>query len=79
MNTAGRKSEQMTGSEARQVGLNVDAPEKPDEPLSVDKAQTRGQIGEPPQEAAQEKRDEKLDLWMQNVKEFIRNIDVKSL
>jgi hypothetical protein len=74
-------NEQIDNSGAGQFELNVDAHEKPVEP-AADKAQTRGagpRIGEPPQEAAQKSKDEKLDLWMKNIKEFIRNIDVTSL
>lgn len=79
MEVAGKNSEQIENSRARQFELNVDAPEKPVESLVVDQAQTRGAFGEPPQEAARQQQDEKLDLWMKNIKEFIRNIDVKSL
>lgn len=72
-------SEQIDNSGARQFELNVEAPEKPVEALGADHAQTMGQVGERPGETAQNQQDEKLDLWMKNIKEFIRNIDVKSL
>ncbi len=65
-------------SGARPFEVNVEAPDKPVESFAVERTQTAAKAGEP-QEAAQEQRDEKLDLLMKNVKEFIRNIDVKSL
>ncbi len=58
--------------------MNVEAPEKPAESFAVEQTQTAAKAGEP-QEAVQKQSDEKLDLWMKNIKEFIRNIDVKSL
>ncbi|MFZ0932361.1 MAG: hypothetical protein WAN11_27425 [Syntrophobacteraceae bacterium] len=58
--------------------VNVEAPNRPVESFAVERTQTAAKAGEP-QEAAQEQRDEQLDLLMKNVKEFIRNIDVKSL
>jgi hypothetical protein len=80
MNAAGRNSERIDNSGARQFELNVEVSEKPVEALAADHAQTRGQVGgEQPRETAQKQQDEKLDLWMRNIKEFIRNIDVKSL
>jgi hypothetical protein len=79
MNAAGRSRKQIDNAGVRRLELNVDAAEKPVESLGVDQAQNRSPVGETPQEAAREKRDEKLDLWMKNIKEFIRNIDVKSL
>ncbi len=73
---------QVDNSGARQFELNVEAHEKPVDPAAADQVQTIGtapRVGEPPQETAQESQDEKLDPWMENVKQFIRNIDVKSL
>jgi uncharacterized protein YPO0396 len=59
--------------------INVEtAPDKPVEPLTVEQTQTTVKAVEPA-EAVQERADENLDLWMKNIKEFIRNIDVKSL
>jgi hypothetical protein len=62
----------------RPFAVNVEAPAKPVESFVVEQTQTAVKAGEP-QEAAQKQGDEKLDLWMENIKEFIRNIDVKSL
>jgi len=68
----------LDNSGARPFEVNVEASDKPVEPFAAERTQTAAQAGEP-QEAAQKQRDEKLDLLMKNVKEFIRNIDVKSL
>ena len=57
---------------------NVEAPVKPVESSSVKQIQTGGKTGEP-REAVQQQPDEKLDLCMENIRKFIRNIDVKSL
>ena len=65
-------------SAARPFELNVEASDKPVEPFAVERTQTAAKAGDP-QEAAQKQRDEKLNLLMKNIKEFIRNIDVKSL
>jgi hypothetical protein len=65
-------------SGARPFEVNVDAPEKPVESFAVERTQTAANAWEP-SEAAQKQGDEKLDLLMKNIKEFIRNIDVKSL
>lgn len=73
---------QADNSKTRQFELNVEAHDKPVEPPSADQAQAGAgapRVGEPPREAVQESQDEKLDLWMKNIKEFIRNIDVRSL
>lgn len=58
--------------------VNVEAPDKPVEVFDVERSQTGAKAGKH-QEEAQEQGDEKLDLVMKNIKEFIRNIDVKSL
>ncbi|MGA3116922.1 MAG: hypothetical protein ABSF90_21085 [Syntrophobacteraceae bacterium] len=58
--------------------VNVEAHNRPVESFAVERTQTAAKAGEP-QEAAQKQGDEKLDLLMKNIKEFIRNIDVKSL
>jgi hypothetical protein len=63
---------------ARPFEVNVEASDKPGESFSVERTQTAAKAGEPP-EAAQKQRDKELDLVMKNIKEFIRNIDVKSL
>ncbi len=65
-------------SGARPFEVNVEAPEKAVESFAAERTQTAAKAGEPP-EAAQAQGDEKLDLLMKNIKEFIRNIDVKSL
>jgi|GEM_PF-1327182 hypothetical protein len=65
-------------SGARRFEVNVAAPDKPVESFAVERTQTAAKAGEP-QEAAQKQREEKLDLLMKTIKEFIRNIDVKSL
>ena len=57
---------------------NVETPVKPVEPSEVEKTQSAVKTAGPPETAAKH-RDEKLDLCMKNIKEFIRNIDVKSL
>jgi hypothetical protein len=79
MNAEGIYSERMNNSGTRQFELSVEGPEKPVPTLTVEHTPTGGHAGERPQEAAQKQQDEKLDLWMKNIKEFIRNIDVKSL
>jgi len=71
-------SERIENLGARPFEVKVEAPEKPDESFVVEQTQTAAKAGER-QEAAQKQSDEKLDLWMKNIKEFIRNIDVKSL
>jgi hypothetical protein len=68
----------INNSGARPFEVNVEAPDKPVGPLAAERTQTAANAVEP-QEAAQEQRDEKLDQLMKNTKEFIRNIDVKSL
>jgi uncharacterized FlaG/YvyC family protein len=68
----------LDNSGARPFEVNVEAHDKPGESFSVERTQTAAKAGEP-QEAAQKQSDEKLDLLMKNIKEFIRNIDVKSL
>ncbi len=65
-------------SAARLFEVNVEAPDKPVESFEVERTQTPAKTGVP-QEATHEQRDEKLDLLMKNIKEFIRNIDVNSL
>lgn len=65
-------------SGARPFEVNVAAPDKPVESFAVERTQTAAKAGEP-QEAAQKQRDEQIDRLMKNIKEFIRNIDVKSL
>jgi hypothetical protein len=71
-------SEQIENLGAKPFEVNVEAPEKPAESFVVEQTQTAVKAGET-QEAVQKQSDEKLDLWMKNIKEFIRNIDVKSL
>lgn len=78
MSYAGSNLEQIDNAGARQFEVNVEVPEKPVESVVVEQSHPV-QVGEPAQEAAKEQVDEKLDLWMKSVKEFIRNIDVKSL
>ena len=63
---------------ARPFEVNAEAPEKPAESFVVEQTQTAVKAGGT-QETVQKQSDEKLDLWMKNVKEFIRNIDIKSL
>ena len=58
--------------------VSVEAPDKPVESFDVERTQTAAKAGKQ-QEAGQEQGEEKLDLVMKNIKEFIRNIDVKSL
>jgi hypothetical protein len=57
---------------------NVESPVKPVESSEVEQTQSAVKTVDP-REAAAKQRDEKLDLCMKNIKEFIRNIDVKSL
>ncbi len=75
MNDVGRS---IDNSGARHFEVNVETPDKPAEPFSVERTQTSAKGGKP-QEATHKQGDEKLDLLMKNIKEFIRNIDVKSL
>jgi hypothetical protein len=72
------RSEQIDNLLARPFEVSVEAPEKPADPFVVEQAQTAATTGET-QEAVQKQGDEKLDVWMKNIKEFIRNIDIKSL
>lgn len=76
MDVTGKNSED---AGARQFELNVEAPEKPVEPIPAERGQGLCHVVEAAPDAAQKKRDEELDTWMKNVREFIRNIDVKSL
>jgi len=62
----------------RPLEENVEAPVKSVESSSVDQTQTGDKSGEP-REAFQNQRDEKIALCMENIRQFIRNIDVKSL
>ena len=71
-------AEQIDNLGARPFEVNVEAPEKPAESFVVEQTQTAVNAGGT-QETVQKQSDEKLDLWMENIKEFIRNIDVKSL
>jgi hypothetical protein len=75
MNDAGST---LDNSGARPFEVNVEAHDKPVESFAVERTQTAATAGEL-QEAAQKQSDERLDLLMKNIKEFIRNIDVKSL
>jgi len=63
---------------ARPSEINVNAPEKPEEAIVAEQTKTAVKVVEP-QNTTRKQRDEKLDNWMENIKEFIRNIDVKSL
>ena len=45
----------------------------------VEQVQPAGQGGDAPGEVAERQREEEIEHWMENVKEFIRNIDVKAL
>ena len=63
---------------ARPPEVNVEVHERPVE--SFDAAQTKKAVKTiESREAIRRQREEKLDLWMESVKEFIRSIDVKSL
>ena len=75
MNEGDRERNNKLGT--RQIDMTIEAPEKVVESLSPEENRPAVQVGELAQKPARE--DEKLDQWMQNVKEFIRNIDVKSL
>lgn len=63
---------------AKRSRVNVEVPEKPAESFAVEQTQTAVKTVEG-HKTVQKQQDEKLDLWMKNIKEFIRNIDVKSL
>jgi hypothetical protein len=63
---------------ARPPEVNVEVHEKPVDSFAADKAKDAVKVAKPHQ-AVREQREEKLDTWMENIKEFIRNIDVKSL
>jgi hypothetical protein len=65
-------------SGARPFEVNVESRDKPVESFVVERTETAAAAWEP-QKAAQKQSDEKLDLLMKNIKEFIRDIDVKSL
>lgn len=57
--------------------LNIEAPETGETvPEQVVPAVPTADV---PKDAADVNRDEKIELLMKNVKEFIRNIDVKAL
>jgi hypothetical protein len=49
------------------------------EPIEIPNVERVRPSGKAVESAAQEQRDEKIDHWMENIKEFIRNIDVKAL
>ncbi len=57
--------------------LNMDRSENQVESFSVEQAQP--QVKSVDSQETQKQREEKLDLWMKNIKEFIRNIDIESL
>jgi hypothetical protein len=63
---------------ARPSRVKIAVTEKKDEAASVGQTKPAVKAVEP-QDAVRKQRDEKLDHWMENIKEFIRNIDVKSL
>ena len=63
---------------ARPPEINVEVPDKPIDPCAVEKTKKAVKAAES-HETIRKQREEKLDLWMENIKEFIRNIDVKSL
>jgi hypothetical protein len=63
---------------ARSPCVNVEAPEKPVGSFNAKRTNKAVKAVES-QESVRKQREEKLDLWMENIKEFIRNIDVKSL
>ncbi len=45
----------------------------------VEQVQTAIRVNETPKDAAEQLREEKIESWMQTIKEFIRGIDVKAL
>jgi hypothetical protein len=63
---------------AKPPEVHMDVPEKPAGPFSTEQTKPSVKPVESP-DATRKQREEKLDIWMENVKEFIRNIDVKSL
>ena len=79
MGFAQMNSEQINNSGTREIELNVDVPESQVNTYTVEPSQARVAVGESHEEGAERDRDKKLDLWMKNIKEFIRNIDVQSL
>ena len=70
--------EQIDNLGAGPFEMNADGSGKPAESFGAEQTQTAVKAGETP-EAVKGQPDEKLDLWMKNIKEFIRNLDVKSL
>ncbi|HYA41649.1 MAG TPA: hypothetical protein VEF34_10115 [Syntrophobacteraceae bacterium] len=63
---------------ARPPEVNVEVTDKPVDSFNAREAKQAAKATES-REAVRKQREEKLDLWMKNVKEFIRKIDVKSL
>ncbi len=63
----------------RQLDTGAEPNEKPAEIHSGDQVQNASHMGESPQDTSQREREEKMDLMMRNIKEFIRNIDLQSL
>lgn len=64
------------GTEGFAVG--VEHAGKGVEPLGAEPGQVSVKAGEQ-HKPDQKRRDQKADAWMENIKEFIRNIDIKSL
>jgi hypothetical protein len=58
--------------------LSVD-PRETIEIAPVEQVPVAGQSGDATGEVAERQQEEKIDHWMENIKEFIRNIDVKQL
>lgn len=45
----------------------------------VEQVRTAIRVNEAPKDAVEQLREEKIESWMQSIKEFIRGIDVKAL
>lgn len=75
MNIA-RNSVYRRGTEG--LAVSVEPAGKGVEPIADEPAQASVNAGEQ-HKPVQKRPDEKADAWMENIKEFIRNIDVKSL
>jgi hypothetical protein len=66
------------GQGARPPAVNAEVPEKPVKSFTAKQTKAAVKVAKS-RELVRKQREERLDRWMEDVKEFIRNIDVKSL
>lgn len=78
MNQQQNRLDSMDSFRVRQVDLNT-APQEVTEVPLVDQVPTTALPDNSAADAAKTPEEQKIDLWMKNIKDFIRSIDVKSL